>query len=234
MYQTYFLILPLLVCWYTSSAAQVFTAFGASFTRLEILERVGFEYTATVKLDVLNGRPTIKEISAPYRIAELEVTSYLNNLIFISDTTDYTITFIVALSSHLMNPYCEVWGDTITLMYPKCPRIIRCPIYQLTTNMDDKGNCQFVLAVTAPTSAYLQKTADIYLERIFSADSDSTIVVRNNYPEALGDILSFAKQYGKKEFEELLSEGAGDCTRRKYFLQVSLYHDYPCNIHIRK
>jgi hypothetical protein len=219
---------------HADSNAQVFTAFGLHFDRTPMLDRVGFEYSAIATIDVQHGVPVIKKIVATpaYQLADTEVRKYINALVFIRDTSNYTILFFVKVNRHLMNAYSEVSGDSITLVFPYCPSPIRDPISIRTMEYDaDRQIVKITMNALIRTDSYLQKDADIRVERIFRKDKDSTIIIRNNYPEAEKEILEGSKYYRKENFEDELQEID---PKVRYFLEVHLYHVYPCDIKVEK
>ncbi len=230
-------------------AAQVFTIYDLRFERIPILKEIGAQYSATATLSVVRGKPLIKNISSTpsYALADTEMRSFIDQVIFVTDTSDYKLTFVVKVNRKVMNQYSEVSGDTIFLTCPYCPTINRCPVGQMDiATSDESGRTHYKITINDffHTDSYMHSRSDILVERIFTGGKDSTVIIRNNYPESEKDILRGAKRFSKEDFERRLKLSLGDDdyatimatpdSVKRYFLDCTLFHNYPCNIQVMK
>ncbi len=230
-------------------SAQVFTAFGVHFDRFATFEYSGIEYSSIATINVVRGKPFIKNVTGSSKLFLLdsETKKFVNDLIFIRDTSDYRITFIINTSKKLMNQYSEVSGDTVRIHFPFCPIMNSCPVGSCRIELYQENEKQYSkldMAALLSTEAYLHSDADIILERIFDNEKDSTVIIRNNYPEATQDILKGAKYYTLDYFDSRLKMSLEDydtptaakiqASQKKYILHCSLYHIYPCNIWVER
>ena len=142
----------------------------------------------------------------------------LENINFLKDTLNAEITFnyIVKSGRNISKDYAEVISaKAINLVFRRKVFIIRDPKVSASKNT---VTLYSYIKIDKPVE---YKKSDILIERVFDNRKDSTIVLKNNFPEFTEEILKEAKKYNQNSFLEISS------TAKKYFINFSIELHYP-------
>ena len=170
------------------------------------------EASAEVKINVANGIPKLLAITVKSRFnedwVEQATKRNLTQLTFLQDTSNYIIVFRYRYNEYTTNTYAEIIGDTITIYtLPRSTFERGLPIHYYKGVVDTQTiNGLRIFATTIPevltTDQYLHSPSNILVERIIDGDKDSTVVIRNNYPELTETLLVAAANMSKVQLQD--------------------------------
>jgi hypothetical protein len=142
----------------------------------------------------------------------------LKNITFLKDAHGAEITFnyIVKSGRNISKDYAEVISaKEINLVFRRKVFIIRDPKVSIS---EDTVIINGFIKIDKPVE---YKKTNILIERVFDNGKDSTIIVRNNFPEFKEEILKEAKEYNKNSFL------GNSSVAKKYFINFSVELRYP-------
>lgn len=196
-------IFSLVLC--TTSFPQVICLSGKSFKVNELSLRASIEASVSVTFDVKDFKPRnvrIKMLTLEVKSLEKEYindTQYnLSQFTFLKDTLNFNlkINYTILSSRVISNSYAElVKEDEVNLVFKN--------------HGIEKYNEAHIAIVDSDTMTFenyipydsgRSDKADILVERVFSPSGDSTIIIRNNFPELTEKILAMSKEYSKEDF----------------------------------
>lgn len=197
---------------------------GAEFKIPALSLSTGFARSFKAHFDVHNLIPQNIKISALDTLAFVQdeylklTKENLQKIYFLKDSLNAEITFnyIVRSGRNLNKDYAESVSDNeINLVFRKIVHITRDPVI---CTSPDTVILDHYIQIDKPVE---YKKSDILVERILYDGMDSTVILRNNFPELTGEILKLAKAYTKRYIL-----GNSPATK-KYFINFSLILRYP-------
>ncbi len=192
----FLLVLTLL----SNAEAQVLCVSDKPFYYPEIWNRAGLEPTIVVHFDVIGfSAQNITFEGEPGESFRQSVTENLKQLIYLKDTTNFKLTI-----QYLRRPTISLSRGYAELVTPNELHVVaRKSVVQKTVNGPQKIDPTLDTAVVHSLVEYKSgpaRPSDILVRRLFVGDRDSTLIVRNNYPDLEEDILSRARSYSKDRF----------------------------------
>ncbi len=173
---------------------------GASFSTSELARRAGLSCIVKVTFDVRNFAPTNVALSptdkACGEILSTVTIQNLGRITFLSDTNGASISFHYEHLSPrwVSGDYARVLSDSVIDLVFRSPTglyLVQESVGKQIPQTGDTIVWSSMVIGTPVTSAKSQIT----VERIFRDGRDSSVILENNHPELIAEILAAAKQF---------------------------------------
>ncbi len=211
-------------------SAQVFCISDKQFTWPEIALRAGLSPSFLVRFDIDGFSPHNFQISpldsASRDLVEMFEQYLVNNLghlIYLRDSSSFQlkVKYLVRPTGSLTTSYAElITNDEIHVVaqQPYIHAILCSGVTQADPKIDT-----VIIESTIKYRSGKARSSDIFVQRLFPDKGDTTIILRNNYPELEQDIYTSARKYSKEHF---LDRGSN---ARFYFIHFRVERDIsPC------
>lgn len=151
----------------------------------------------------------------------------IKKITYLWDTSNVklTVRYLLVSGRELNNNYARLVSDSeihfVFKLYPMDMFERYYPPDMFHRHSHDKKKCKsdtLTLFDTFEFKSGSVKASNILVERIFSHNKDSTIILENNYPEHSSDILEVASQYSKENFLDHCPKA------KKYFIRIFVEH----------
>ena len=250
-------VIVLFLLWLTACSAvaqKVFTACDIVFNSAKqplpdegklsrgVIRDGQYNYTVFLTVDVKKGNAEVINITiledatdAEKERIEFNTRENLKKLTFLQDTTNYKIIFNYRFSSTIVNSYAEIVADTVNIIDKEITIYGYNPIHGFSNTKIDSQLIRGVKTLTftiegvLTTSTYLHSKSNILLERIIEGDTDSIIIIANNYPELADQLL--IDGYGKSKIN-LLNSFKNDI--KCYHFNIDLPKRYFIRYHLHR
>ena len=150
--------------------------------------------------------------------------SNIKQLEFIKDTSAYPLIFNYNFSKSINSDYIDFSNQNKLEMYF---RTFDCSIIENLSSKPpisiDQTNKTVEIFTRFKTNKFLKQRANILVEKIFSDENDSTIIINNNLPYFEMDIRRIAKTYTKEYIDKKLSEANCTFVPKHYFINFDIY-----------
>lgn len=138
----------------------------------------------------------------------------LSKITFLKDTVNvkWNIEYLVLSPRILNNDYAEAVSERKIRFVFKRPGILTHEhiIYSFV------DSDTLILPAILKYKEKSVRESDILVERIFADGKDSTVVVRNNHPQLINEILKVSKSFTKERFTDIKPEA------RHYFIRFKI------------
>ena len=216
---------------------QVLCLAGKQFVFPELALRAGVSSSFQVRLDVVGLSPQNIQIrildSSSSKILDLSKTldlfrpsieENLKRLTFLTDTIglELKLRYSAAKLRQVNTSFAECVSDNEVRFVAQRPVVY--------TDIDggfipNPGIDTLYIDGTVPYKSGKIRPSDILVQRTFGENRDSTIIIRNNYPELAEEILAIAASYKKVYFTNLAPNGS------RFFIRFRVRREIPeCGI----
>jgi hypothetical protein len=189
--------------WQSSLASDIICVAGKEFVIHKLARRAEASATFKVTLNVVDFKPRDIKIFEtdsyrPIDIYEESTIVNINKMIFLKDTMNFTflIKYIILPGRELSRDCAIVNSNNEVCLYFSSSREVS---EDLRCILSGYHNVSYLIGYI-PYKDGMHLPSEIFVERIFTGNRDTTIIRKNNNPDYVSTILEMSRTFSKNDF----------------------------------